>query len=173
MASAPNSTFMCLWAIYIFPGSVYIFPPAEQADPPWVYIIHSQTHECGNWDWGPDGEYLFQIFGILSLQCVTVRLPGKVIRKYCRLGCPCPCKINPRALSLWPHYHTAEYGQTAGPLKPLMCGAQVRFLRRNAGTAGWFLYWLRPEKHKSTHKTKFSVFIFFWKLHQLWTSAKG
>jgi hypothetical protein len=52
-ASAPISTFKCFWAIYIFPGSVYIFPPAEQADPPWEYIIRSQTqtHECGNWDW--------------------------------------------------------------------------------------------------------------------------
>ncbi len=49
---------MCHWAIYIFPGSVYIFPPAEQADPSWEYIIHSQTHECGNWDWGPDIPFL-------------------------------------------------------------------------------------------------------------------
>ncbi len=29
---------------------VYIFPPAEQADTSWEYIIRSQTHECGNWD---------------------------------------------------------------------------------------------------------------------------
>jgi hypothetical protein len=28
-ASAPISTFMCLRVIYIVPGSVYIFPPAE------------------------------------------------------------------------------------------------------------------------------------------------
>ncbi len=28
-ASAPISTFMCLWAICIVPGSVYILPPAE------------------------------------------------------------------------------------------------------------------------------------------------
>ncbi len=50
-ASAPISTFMCLWAIYIFPGLVHIFPPAEKADPSWEYIIRSQTHDCGNWDW--------------------------------------------------------------------------------------------------------------------------
>ncbi len=28
-SSAPISTFMCLWVIYIVLGSVYIFPPAE------------------------------------------------------------------------------------------------------------------------------------------------
>ncbi len=57
-ASAPISTFICLWAIYILQGSVHIFPPAEKADPSWEYIIHSQKHECGNWDWGPDVPFL-------------------------------------------------------------------------------------------------------------------
>ncbi len=57
-ASAPISTFMCLWAIYIFPWSVHIFPPAETAAPSWEYIIRSQTHDCGNWEWGPDIPFL-------------------------------------------------------------------------------------------------------------------
>ncbi len=49
---------MCQWVIYIVPGSVYIFPPAEKADQSWEYINHSQTHECGNWDWDPDIPFL-------------------------------------------------------------------------------------------------------------------
>ncbi len=58
VASAPISTFMCLWAIYIVPGSVYIFPPAELGDRSWEYINRSQTHECGNWDRDPDIPFL-------------------------------------------------------------------------------------------------------------------
>jgi hypothetical protein len=51
-ASIPISTFMCPWSIYIFPRSVHVFPAAEKADRSWEYINRSQTHECGNWDFG-------------------------------------------------------------------------------------------------------------------------
>ncbi len=57
-ASAPISAFMCLWAIYIVPGSVYIIPPAGKAYRSWEYINRSQTHDCGNWDWDPDNPFL-------------------------------------------------------------------------------------------------------------------
>jgi hypothetical protein len=34
------------------PGSVHIFPAAEEADRSWEYINRSQKQECGNWDSG-------------------------------------------------------------------------------------------------------------------------
>ncbi len=47
----PQSQFphSCELFIRTFPWSVYIFPPAEQADPSWEYKNRSQTHKCGNY----------------------------------------------------------------------------------------------------------------------------
>ncbi len=72
-ASAPFSTFMCLWAIYIVPGSVYIFPPAELGDRSWEYINRSQTHECGNWDWDPVIPFLRNFFSKFQYFVFAVR----------------------------------------------------------------------------------------------------
>ncbi len=52
VASFPISTFMCLWAIYIFPPSICLFCCRKYVDRSWDYINRSQTHECGNWEWG-------------------------------------------------------------------------------------------------------------------------
>ncbi len=63
---------VCERFINVFPGSVHIFPLAETAAPLWEYIIRSQTHECGNWDWGPDIPFLgifASNFLRFSLQC--------------------------------------------------------------------------------------------------------
>ena len=49
-ATVPISTFMCLWAIYIFPWSICCC--RKYVDRSWEYINCSQTRECGNWDGG-------------------------------------------------------------------------------------------------------------------------
>ncbi len=51
-ATVPISTFVCLWAIYIFPPSICLFWCRKYVDQSWEFINRSQTHECGNWDWG-------------------------------------------------------------------------------------------------------------------------
>ncbi len=54
MFCLPIPTLIYLWEIYIFRGSVcllcciHIFGNMQI----WEYINRSQTHECGNWDWG-------------------------------------------------------------------------------------------------------------------------
>jgi len=50
--SFPISTFMRLWAIYIFPRSVSLFCWRKYADRSWDYINRSKTHECWNWALG-------------------------------------------------------------------------------------------------------------------------
>ncbi len=51
-ASVLISTFMCLWATYIFPRWVCLFCWRQYVDRSWKYINRSQTHECGNRGWG-------------------------------------------------------------------------------------------------------------------------
>ncbi len=80
---------MCLWAIYMFPGSVHIFPPAEKADPSWD--VYNSLTDTWMWKFGLRPhiflfwEYLFQIFRILSLQCssgIFSLQPSKVVLLY-------------------------------------------------------------------------------------------
>ncbi len=51
-ATVPISTFICLWANYIFSRWVCLFCWRKYVDRSWEYINRPQTHECGNWGWG-------------------------------------------------------------------------------------------------------------------------
>ncbi len=51
-ASVPISTFICLWANYIFPRWFCLFCWRNYVNRSWEYINRSQTHECRNWGWG-------------------------------------------------------------------------------------------------------------------------
>ncbi len=70
-ASVLFSTFMCLWAIYIFPWSTQLFSCSSRGRS-WEYINRSQKSECRNWDCDRTVPFLgiiVLIFGIVSLHC--------------------------------------------------------------------------------------------------------
>ncbi len=48
----PISTFMCLWANYIFPRWVWLSSWRKYVERSWEYINRSQTHDSWNWGWG-------------------------------------------------------------------------------------------------------------------------
>ncbi len=50
--SVQITTFMCLWANYIFPRWVCLFCWRKYVDRSWEYKNRLQTHECWNWGWG-------------------------------------------------------------------------------------------------------------------------
>ncbi len=77
-ASVPISTFMCLWANYIFPRWVCLFCWRKYVDQSWEYISRSQTHECGNWGW----------------DCA---IPRKgIYKRNCRCSASCPGELEER-----------------------------------------------------------------------------
>ncbi len=48
----PVATLIYLWEIYIFQDQSAYSAAGKYVDRSWEYINRSQTHACGNWDWG-------------------------------------------------------------------------------------------------------------------------
>ncbi len=63
---------VCEWFLYSHDWSAYSATGKYPGNI--LYINRSQTHECGNWDWGRaipflGIQHLFRIFNIMSLKC--------------------------------------------------------------------------------------------------------
>ncbi len=82
-ASVPISTFMCLWAIYIFPETVCLFfcRKIQYVDRFWEYLNRSQRHECGNWDWAS----VFPSIGIhkWDFRGSVISICWNIVHQYC------------------------------------------------------------------------------------------
>ncbi len=52
MFCLPVPTLIDLWEIYYFQDRFAYSAAGKYVDRSWEYINRSQTHECGNWDWG-------------------------------------------------------------------------------------------------------------------------
>ncbi len=70
-ASAPISTFMCLW------GSAYS-DAGKYVDRSREYLNRSQTHECGNWDGG--GAIPFLGIHKWDFRCSAGQTEGKLLQ---------------------------------------------------------------------------------------------
>jgi hypothetical protein len=89
-ATVPIPTFMFLWAIYIFPliGLPILLQENRWTERGYIYCIdRSQTHECGNWDWGRRNLFSGNTYIQISLQWSwlinTEKIRGALIAKYC------------------------------------------------------------------------------------------
>ncbi len=89
----PQSQFphSCVCERFIYSHNWSAYANAEKyVDRSWEYINRSQTHECGNWDWGRAIPRKGMGF---SLQCATRRESAfhwKSDHVYCDMACRCP-----------------------------------------------------------------------------------
>ncbi len=60
---------VCERFIYSHDWSAY-FAAGKSVDRSWELVNRSQTHECGNWDWGPAQFLFWESINGIPLQCI-------------------------------------------------------------------------------------------------------